>query len=567
MIHAVILSFVLGVTYVSPLEESTRFAIVIGHNDGTLKYSDDDAIRMYHIFAQSMPKEHIQLLTERWGPGMPYEDWWDSIPYLPPTKGNLLDAVTKTKELIYRYLLNKSGEQIDVYLYFTGHGDYQMGRGTSLALKENSHYLTAKKIGEDILQPIIGVVSKVNKIRIHLIVDSCDSGVLFSDEPYPQRIELNVAQYLYKFLNKFPELGLILSTDREVEVYEDDSIEASFFSYVVRTGLLGAANLDHDCKTKCSITYNELLSFVRNGFKKTIRKYNTSPVILAPRSSKDKEHTPILPMGRVLSRAPPLTVKYHHEFMIRDHRGNVWGQVHTSTTVKLTRIKEMPDWDLELINDGFKKKFPANIFAEPYDINDLASPMDDEELQRALSRLSWYFMPNVKFGVEQGYIDGLDLIYKLGLGANLTHDRFTTELRLVGGYGRGYIFDDSYDFYLLGLETALKYLISAKSVYSTANMVGLQLGFLVEGNIGRQEGVKLADISAEGRQIERTAGASTNSLRAAFILAPYFIASRSLELSTDLEFGLRLTPNDKGTAELVPSLGVSLNIAWAFQMP
>ena len=97
---------------------------------------------------------------------------------------------------------------------------------------------------------------------IHLIVDACDSYFFVNSRgalPIGPAQTAAVAQMLAsRELDKFPQVGVVLSTSSAQESHEWSAISAGVFSHQVRSALAGAADVNGDGR----VEYSELTAFI-----------------------------------------------------------------------------------------------------------------------------------------------------------------------------------------------------------------------------------------------------------------------------------------------------------------
>ena len=94
--------------------------------------------------------------------------------------------------------------------------------------------------------------------QTHLILDSCNSYFMVRPrKPGGRPLAAGLAADTAAIAGA-PRVGAFLSTSSEQTVYEWSEIQSGIFSYLVRSGLMGGADADHDGR----ITYDELRGFV-----------------------------------------------------------------------------------------------------------------------------------------------------------------------------------------------------------------------------------------------------------------------------------------------------------------
>ena len=204
-----------------------------------LRYADDDGIAYATLFDERYGQDNVTLLTELDVDSRRLYPAWTARAHVPTREG-VLAAVKAIAE--------KATQGSDVYLVFAGHGDTERGRGY-VELLDGRFYA-------DELEAVVTALEA--KARLHLVLDSCNSyfmlnprkpgGARFTSEPKERA----------SFLERHKNTGAIISTSAEAETYEWSEIQSGIFSYVLRSGLRGAADANGDGH----LTYQELDAFV-----------------------------------------------------------------------------------------------------------------------------------------------------------------------------------------------------------------------------------------------------------------------------------------------------------------
>jgi hypothetical protein len=209
-----------------------------------LHYADDDGAKYYDLFRMLGGEDQVELLTELDR---------DSERLFPdarahahaPTKAEVQAATARLAE--HARAAARAGHPTELYFVFAGHGDVDHGRGF-LELRDGR--LTSEDL-ERILRDI-------GPTRAHVILDSCNSFFVLSPRK-PGGHQIAVTEQAAQSLSaRLPNVGVFLSTSAEAEVFEWSELQGGIFSHAVRSGLAGAADVDHDGH----VSYDELRAFV-----------------------------------------------------------------------------------------------------------------------------------------------------------------------------------------------------------------------------------------------------------------------------------------------------------------
>lgn len=252
---ALALAFVTGLLWLWPSHASARdvrFALVIGWNGSDdaelepLRYADDDAIRYHELF--SALTEETLLLTA------PDEETSALIPGVRalgvavPTRQNVLDAVQTLRAAMAR--AKARGDRPILFFVYSGHGNYDAeGRGY-VHLADGR--FTTRDLFARVLEP-------TRDDPVILLVDACNAALLVNGRGRPGDLsERRPAGRSRLDLTDYPNVGVILASSQLGETHEWGRYLAGVFSHEVRSGLLGAADLDDDQR----IGFAELAAFV-----------------------------------------------------------------------------------------------------------------------------------------------------------------------------------------------------------------------------------------------------------------------------------------------------------------
>ena len=229
---------------------SVGFALVVTNNRSLtssrpdLQYADDDGAKYADLFSDELGAGQVTLLAEFDAASRRLYPEWSSRA-LAPTRANLDGAVARLASDIAR--AQADGASVQVYLVFAGHGDVDHGQGY---LDLADQRLTARDLDE-------GVLARLKADRVHLILDSCNSYFMLNPrKPGGKRWETN--HNVTGVLDKYPNLGAIISTSAEAVTYEWSELQSGIFSYELRSVLRGAADVDGNGQ----VSYAELAAFV-----------------------------------------------------------------------------------------------------------------------------------------------------------------------------------------------------------------------------------------------------------------------------------------------------------------
>lgn len=232
-----------------------QYALIVGNNSSLdeglapLRYADDDAARFYELLAPRA--EAVRLLTvldaesQRVFPELAKRAGAPKRAELEQAFAALNEAMAKDRQ---------AGVETVFFFIFTGHGRRDAAGEGSVSLLDGD--FTRSELYARILAP-------AQATWVHLIVDACDSyffvnargSPLPSAAPALAAVERQAAE---TSLDRFPHVGVLLSTASEQESHEWQAIRAGVFSHEVRSALAGAADVDADGR----VAYAEVAAFV-----------------------------------------------------------------------------------------------------------------------------------------------------------------------------------------------------------------------------------------------------------------------------------------------------------------
>jgi Caspase domain len=233
------------------------YAISIGNNEPpdaslpVLRYADDDAVRYHQLFSRFATEAHLLAVldaeTQRRYPAL-------GVRAEAPTLANLFRIVNEYASRMTADV--QRGDQPVLYLAFSGHGSVDATHGAFVAMLDGP--LTRERLYADVIGPLPAAY-------VHLIVDACNAGAVVgvrgprevdaheTDVTLPER--LAVAEGAQR---SWPTVGVVISATAGQESHEWSRIESGVFTHEVLSGLLGAADVNHDGQ----IEYSELAAFI-----------------------------------------------------------------------------------------------------------------------------------------------------------------------------------------------------------------------------------------------------------------------------------------------------------------
>ncbi len=234
--------------------QRVAYALIVANNASPdaslapLRYADDDGARYFELFTpQTRETVLLSVLdaeTQARHPGL-------AAHTRPPTRAALKEAMGR---LHARMAQDKaSGLEPELYFVFTGHGKRGPAGEGQVFLLDGA--FTRADLYRD-------VISRSPASFLHLIVDACDSYFLVNARgalPVAPAQKVAVARHLEtRELERYPNVGVVLSTSSVKESHEWSTIGAGVFSHQVRSALAGAADVNADGR----VEYSELTAFI-----------------------------------------------------------------------------------------------------------------------------------------------------------------------------------------------------------------------------------------------------------------------------------------------------------------
>ncbi len=232
---------------VAAADSVRREAVIVGVNKAPrlalapLHYADDDAIKLAALL--DTLGVYTALFTQVDA---------DSAALYPqakvkkPARATVLQALSAAIARIDA--ARARGQKGELIFAYSGHGDVDReGRGRV--------YLDDGVLSQQDLADALGPASR--RFQVTLIIDACNAALLVGVRGRGAGL-YGDRQPLKKRAAPLARAGLLLSTSGRAEVQEWDALRSGVFSYELRSGLLGAADLDDDRR----ISFAELDAFI-----------------------------------------------------------------------------------------------------------------------------------------------------------------------------------------------------------------------------------------------------------------------------------------------------------------
>jgi hypothetical protein len=441
---------------------ATIYSLVVGVNraldssTAVLRYADDDALLFHRLLSTAGPS--ILLVELDHETKKIYEN--TRVNARRPFRAELLSAI---KQLLFAVrMARERGEDAHFFFIYSGHGDVKNNEGY-LALSDG------KFTARDLEQYILAVSQATTN---HIVVDACQSYFLVQAKRVGGQRQ-RVKQPFYRstdLTRRFPNTGFLLSTSTGSSSHEWGEIQAGIFSHEVRSGIIGAADLNGDRL----ISYNEIAAFIHTA-NESIPNARFRPQIFM----KAPYHDGLQPLFHINSSQvyrlliPP---KRAGRYFLEDSKGVRYADMntdlHTNISLWLPRggryylhdLKRAVEYYVETShhagplvalaprplryqNKGAAHEAFMRIFAIPFSrdayssaiqhYNHLArrqyQPMAEEEKTReepfAPQRLQ------LTYGLRRGYLDQSGLLHGVRLGYAYRFDAMRIEATL--GYSHG----------------------------------------------------------------------------------------------------------------------------------
>lgn len=228
-----------------------RRALVIAYNGSNrsdvpdLRYADDDGVRWLEVFRRLAIDG--ELLT------VPDAETAAASPGLlqgvqEPSRAGVLQAVQRLAGRIRAD--HAAGAVVDAYVVYVGHGQTDAAGKASLTLLDGT--VDQSALYEALVDPL-------GADFVHVVVDACHAaGIVGSRGADPKILEQLRATLERDVLARRPRVGALYAESLDGATHEWSRLRAGVFSHVVRSGLLGGADVNGDGQ----VSYSELEAFV-----------------------------------------------------------------------------------------------------------------------------------------------------------------------------------------------------------------------------------------------------------------------------------------------------------------
>lgn len=289
--------------------EPHAFAISVGVNQSfapgrnVLQYADDDAAKYAKMMTLVANSEDIMVLADF---DRDTEGLFSELLPIRPTLAKFALSIETISRAVSQ--ARGRGEETEVYIFFAGHGDVREGKGF-LELGDGA-------LDSDALRQF---VKRLGAHRVHIILDSCNSYFVVAPRKPGGRRFGTPADVQRVLSESLPNVGVVLSTSAESEVYEWSELQSGIFSHLVRSGLAGAADSNHDG----AISYGELSAFIEVSSRTIVNPAYRPRVFVRGLSPDAVLFRPRRDVGFSVHVIP------NARLTIRDARGLRWFDVHS----------------------------------------------------------------------------------------------------------------------------------------------------------------------------------------------------------------------------------------------
>jgi hypothetical protein len=313
------------------------YAIVVGNNASptlarrALLYADDDAVKYFEVFKGLLGPGQARLLT------LADADTARLHPSAlavasAPTRTNVLQAFADTAAEVKR--AHEAGQKAQVYFVFAGHGDVDQGRGF-LELQDGAF------TGDDMEQAL----KSLQADQVHVILDSCNSFFVLSPRKPGGRHFTTPKDAALQLAERLPNVGVLLSTSAEAEVYEWSELQSGIFSHAVRSALTGVADVDGDG----TVSYAEMAAFIDTATR-SVPNPNFRPKVFS-RGPNGNAKSPLVSFATFSGIRVSAKSDQPLRLTIRDAEGVRWFDLHSEAKVPLTLRLPALDLTVERIDD------------------------------------------------------------------------------------------------------------------------------------------------------------------------------------------------------------------------
>ena len=247
-----------------------RFALVVGYNGAAgdnvqvLHFADDDALAMQRLLGDA--GVHVTTLArlDEDSARAIASPRLDGAPTLGAFRTQSAAMLQKMREASMR------GAAVELYLFYSGHGDVANGEG--YLLLEDGH-LTRSMLFDEVLEQS---VARVN----HVMVDACKSSYIAFDKGVGgSRRNFNGGWQGGDRASVLARTGFLMSTSSGRDSHEWERFQSGVFSHEVRSALRGAADANADGM----VDYAEIGGFLASANRAiTSMRYRPDFLVRAP---------------------------------------------------------------------------------------------------------------------------------------------------------------------------------------------------------------------------------------------------------------------------------------------
>jgi len=298
----------------APPAPSSTLVLVVASNRSPaldrppLQYADDDGAKYHEVFASLAGEANTTLLTAF------DSDTARLFPKLAesvatPTRAHVDAAVERFARQASQ--AHRLGQRVGFYFVFAGHGDVDEGRGF-LELADGA--FTADDLD--------ALLRRIGADEAHVILDSCNSFFVVNPRKPGGRRFATPRDAAEKLARQLPNVGVFLSTSAEAEVFEWSELQSGVFSHAVRSGLMGAADANHDGR----VSYEELAGFVATAAAE-IKNPLYRPKVFARGPNGDDDRT-LFDVARTHALTVTVDQDASMRLAVRDRDGLRWLDAH-----------------------------------------------------------------------------------------------------------------------------------------------------------------------------------------------------------------------------------------------
>lgn len=292
----------------------TTLVLIVASNRGAaldrrpLQYADDDGAKYHQVFASLAGESNTTLLTDF------DADSARLFPALarlvrPPTRPQIESAMARLAQQARK--AHQEGQSVQFYFVFAGHGDVDQGRGF-LELAD----------GPFTSDDLDSLLRRIGADESHVILDSCNSFFVINPRKPGGRRFATPHDAAERLAHSLPNVGVFLSTSSEAEVFEWSELQSGVFSHAVRSGLMGAADANHDGR----VSYEELAGFVETSAAE-IKNPVYRPKIYA-RGPNGRDASTLFDASRTRAINVSITDDASMRLTARDRDGVRWLDAH-----------------------------------------------------------------------------------------------------------------------------------------------------------------------------------------------------------------------------------------------